>query len=91
MEMSSINDDVTIVKMNFTFPASQVREPALARAVAKFGVSVDIRKAQVEENVGGYIMCQVTGATSKIDSMVEYLKSIGVGVGFIGSDDVQAY
>jgi len=89
--MSELNNGVHAVKLNFTFPTSQVNEPTLAIAVKKFGVLVDIRRAQVEENVGGYIMCEVTGTDQQIDDMINYLKSVDVGVGFIGSDDVQAY
>ena len=89
--MSDTSQALQHVKLNFTFPATQVNEPVLANAVKKFGVSVDIRRAQVEENVGGYIMCEVAGSDQQIDHMIEFLKSADVGVGFIGSDEVQAY
>lgn len=89
--MTNSDYNLEAVKLNFTFPTSQVNEPVLATAVKKFGVLVDIRRAQVQENVGGYIMCEVRGADQQIDGMIEYLKSAGVGVGFIGSDEVQAY
>jgi hypothetical protein len=79
------------VKLNFTFPTDLVNEPALSDTIKKFGISVDIRQANVEANVGGYIMCEVTGTDEQIDKSVQYLKDLGVGVGFIGSDDVGAY
>ena len=77
------------VKLNFTFPNTRINEPMLATAIKRYGVEVDIRRAQIEENVGGYIMCSVSGTDEQIDAMIEYLKSVGVG--FIGSDEVQAY
>ncbi len=89
--MSQTNDGIQHVKLNFTFPVTQVNEPVLAHAVKKFDVAVDIRRAQVEANVGGYIMCEVSGTDEQIDHMIEFLKSKDVGVGFIGSDEVQAY
>ena len=89
--MSEPSIGVHSVKLNFTFPTTQVNEPVLAAAVKKFGVLVDIRRAQVEENVGGYIMCEVSGSDQQIDDMISFLKSAGVGVGFIGADDVLAY
>ncbi|MDR3710919.1 MAG: NIL domain-containing protein [Capsulimonadaceae bacterium] len=89
--MSETTNGAQTVKLNFTFPVTQVNEPVLATAVKRFGVQVDIRRAQVEENVGGYIMCSVTGTDEQIDNLVQFLKSAGVGVGFIGSDEVQAY
>lgn len=89
--MSDTSSEVQKVKLNFTFPVTQVNEPVLANAVKKFGVQVDIRRAQVEENVGGYIMCEVCGTDEQIDQTIEYMKAANVGVGFIGSDDVLAY
>ncbi|HEY3331332.1 MAG TPA: NIL domain-containing protein [Capsulimonadaceae bacterium] len=89
--MSENTADIQRVKLNFTFPTTQVNEPALANAIKKYGVSVDIRRAQVEENVGGYIMCEVTGTDEQIDGTITYLKSLNIGVGFIGADEVQAY
>ncbi len=86
-----MSEPIQSVKLNFTFPVTQVNEPLLARAVKKYGVTVDIRRAQVEANVGGYIMCEVTGTDSQIDSLIKDLKAQEVGVGFIGSDEVQAY
>ena len=79
------------VRLNLTFPPEQVNEPVLAETIRRFGVGVDIRRAQVEENVGGYIMLEMTGTDSQIDDSIEHMKSLGVGVGFIGSDEVQAY
>jgi hypothetical protein len=86
-----INSDVQKVRLNFTFPTELVNQPALSDAIKRFGISVDIRQANVEANVGGYIMCEVTGTDAQIDQSVEYLKALGVGVGFIGADDVSAY
>jgi ABC-type methionine transport system ATPase subunit len=85
------NSDIQHVKLNFTFPTELVNQPALSNAIKKFGITVDIRQANVEANVGGYIMCEVSGTDSQIDQSVEYLKGLGVGVGFIGADDVSAY
>jgi len=87
------DNDITLqkVKLNLTFPTTRTNEPILADAVKAFGVKVDIRRAQVQENVGGYIMCEVTGADDQIDALIEHLKSLDIGIGFIGSDDVRAY
>ena len=36
-------------------------------------------------------MLEVTGTDKQIDDAIAFFKSRGVGVGFIGSDEVQAY
>ncbi len=79
------------VRLNLTFPETRVNEPILAQAIKNFDVIVDIRRAQVEANVGGYIMLEMTGTDEAIDASIAFMKSLGVGVGFIGSDEVQAY
>lgn len=83
--------DTQRVKLNLTFPAERVNQPILAQAIRNFDVIVDIRRAEVEANVGGYIMLEMTGTDQQIDDSIAFMKSLGVGVGFIGSDEVQAY
>jgi L-aspartate semialdehyde sulfurtransferase ferredoxin len=79
------------VKLNLTFPAERVNQPVIADAIKNFDVSVDIRQANVQPNVGGYIMLEMTGEEKQVDDAIAFMKSLGVGVGFIGTDEVQAY
>jgi ABC-type methionine transport system ATPase subunit len=79
------------VRLNLTFPVERVDQPLLAQAIKQFGISADIRRAQVEPETGGYIMLEVTGTEKQIDDSIAFFKSQGVGVGFIGADEVQAY
>ena len=88
--MSTI-DSQQSVRLNLTFPVERVDQPLLAQAIKQFGIIADIRRAQVEPETGGYIMLEVTGTEKQIDDSIAYFKSFGVGVGFIGADDVQAY
>ncbi len=79
------------VRLNLTFPAERVDQPLLAQAIKNFGVSADIRRAQVEPQTGGYIMLELSGTDKQIDDSIAFWKAFGVGVGFIGSDEVQGY
>ena len=79
------------VRLNLTFPADRVDQPLLAQAIKNFGVSADIRRAQIEPQTGGYIMLELTGTDKQIDDSVAFWKAFGVGVGFIGIDEAQAY
>ena len=88
--MSTI-DAQQSVRLNLTFPVERVDQPLLALAIKQFGVIADIRRAQVEPETGGYIMLELTGTDKQIDESIAFFKSYGVGVGFIGADDVQAY
>ena len=79
------------VRLNLTFPIDRVEQPLLAQAIKNFGVSADIRRAQIEAHTGGYIMLELTGTDKQIDESIAFWKAFGVGVGFIGVDEVQAY
>ena len=91
MSESTSVESVQSVKINLTFPVERVDQPLLAQAIKNFGVIADIRRAQIEPASGGYIMLQLSGTEKQIDETVAFFKSFGVGVGFIGVDDVQAY
>ena len=84
-------DSLQKVRLNLTFPADRVEQPLLAQAIKNFGVIADIRRAQIEAHTGGYIMLELTGTDRQIDDSIAFWKAFGVGVGFIGADEVQAY
>jgi len=79
------------VRLNLTFPVERVHQPLLAQAIKNFGVVADIRRAQIEPATGGYIMLELTGTEKQIDDSIAFWKSFGVGVGFIGTEEAQAY
>ena len=87
----STEDSPQSVRLNLTFPVERVDQPLLAQAIKQFGIIADIRRAQVEPETGGYIMLEVTGTEKQIDDSIAFFKSYGIGVGFIGADEVQAY
>jgi ABC-type methionine transport system ATPase subunit len=89
--MAADDNGVQSVRINLTFPIDRVDQPILAQAIKKFGVVADIRRAQIEPATGGYIMLELTGTDRQIDDSIAYFKSFGVGVGFIGADEVQGY
>ena len=84
-------DEIQKVRLNLTFPVDRVDQPLLAQAIKNFGVIADIRRAQIEPQTGGYIMLELTGTDRQIDDSVAFWKAFGVGVGFIGIDEAQAY
>jgi len=87
----STEDSTQSVRLNLTFPVERVEEPLLAQAIKQFGILADIRRAQVEPETGGYIMLEVTGTDKQIDDSIAFFKSYGIGVGFIGADEIQGY
>lgn len=90
MSVQALNEQQR-VRLNLTFPSERVNEPVLAQVIKNFNVVVDIRRAEVQANVGGYIMLEMTGTDGDIDQSIAFMKALGVNVGFIGSDEAQAY
>lgn len=88
---TTASDTPQSVRLNLTFPVERVHQPLLAQAIKNFGVVADIRRAQIEPHTGGYIMLELTGTEKQIDDSIAFWKSFGVGVGFIGTEEAQAY
>lgn len=89
--MAQTSDTVQHIRLNLTFPVERVDQPLLAQAIKNFGVVADIRRAQIEPETGGFIALELSGTEKQIDDSVAFFKSFGVGVGFIGVDEAQAY
>jgi ABC-type methionine transport system ATPase subunit len=89
--MSTASETPQHVRLNLTFPVERVHQPLLAEAIKNFDVVADIRRAQIEPETGGYIMLELTGTEKQIDDSIAFWKSFGIGVGFIGQDEAQAY
>jgi ABC-type methionine transport system ATPase subunit len=88
---TAMSESTQSVRLNLTFPVERVNQPLLAQAIKNFGVVADIRRAQIEPQTGGYIMLELTGTDRQIDDSIAFWKSFGVGVGFIGTEEAQAY
>jgi ABC-type methionine transport system ATPase subunit len=71
------------VRVKLTFPESLVRTPVLARLVRDFDVDPDIRRADITES-SGWIICELDGASDRIEASIEWLRSEGIGVDLLG-------
>ena len=71
------------VRVRLTFPDELVREPILARLVRERDVMPNIRRADVGEH-SGWIICEIDGDGSEVDSAVEWLRDQGVQVDLLG-------
>lgn len=71
------------VRVKLTFPESLVREPMLARLVRQFDVEPNVRRANVEEHQG-WILCELDGEPSEVESALAWLRGEGVQVDLLG-------
>ncbi len=77
------SDQSRIVRLHLTFPESLIKEPIVSKAVLDFGVLVNVRRANIDENVG-WMLCEVQGSVEKIDEAIEWMAGLGVEVDRLG-------
>jgi ABC-type methionine transport system ATPase subunit len=71
------------VRVKLTFPESEVRRAVLSSLVRQFDVDASIRRADVEEH-RGWIVCELDGEATKVESALEWLRLEGITVDLLG-------
>jgi ABC-type methionine transport system ATPase subunit len=71
------------VRARLTFPEPLVSEPVISRLALDYGVTANIRRANVEERTG-WIVCELSGEADALDRGVAWLSSTGVKVDWLG-------
>lgn len=79
------------VRIQLTYPPSQVRRPILYELVRDYGLVPNIRRANMDERAGGYIFLELTGDHHAINRALLWLEAIGVEVDAIGLDGTQEW
>ena len=71
------------LRVKLTFPEHLIKQPLLGRLVREFDVLPNIRRANVEETMG-WIICELAGDDSAVESAVDWLQDAGVQVDRLG-------
>jgi ABC-type methionine transport system ATPase subunit len=74
---------VSQVRVKLTFPESEVRRAILSSLVRQFDVDANIRRADVEEH-RGWIVCELDGDGTKVESALDWLRHEGIVVDLLG-------
>jgi ABC-type methionine transport system ATPase subunit len=75
-----------VSRFHLTFPKHLIDEPLLHSVGREFGVVVNIRRANVDENVAWAII-ELTGADDEIARAVSWLADRGVEIDRIRDDE----
>ena len=75
-------------RMKLTFPPALITEPVLYRLGTDYNVVTNIRRADVQEDVG-WVVLEVMGNQDDIDRGLAWIASQGVRVDPIDGDIVQ--
>lgn len=71
---------VTRTRLHLTFTRDLMSEPVVHRVSADFGLVVNIRRANLEEDRGGWMILEVEGENDRIGDAVAWLVERGLQV-----------
>ena len=72
-------------RVKFTFEETLVKEPVIYELGRKFEIVTNIRRAEVGETLG-WVVLELDGEESEIQSGLEWVSSTGVRVDPLGGD-----
>jgi ABC-type methionine transport system ATPase subunit len=71
-------------RLHLTFPEHLISEPVIHRVGAEFDLVTNIRRANLDEERGGWIIVEVEGDDARIAEAVTWLAEQGLQVDRIG-------
>ncbi|WP_456465884.1 NIL domain-containing protein [Persephonella sp.] len=67
------------IKLKLIYPEDKIKEPILSRVCKNFDVEINIRKANVTENIG-WLELEMTGDEDQIEQAIKFMESQGIEV-----------
>ena len=74
---------VTNLRVKLTFPEHLIKQPLMGRLVREFDVLPNIRRANIEDEVG-WIVCELAGERASVEQALSWLAEAGVAVDRLG-------
>lgn len=70
---------MTSVRVKLSFPENLIKQPIIGRMAREFDVLPNIRRANVEDDVG-WMICELGGDGDAIHRAIEWLEELGIQV-----------
>lgn len=67
------------MKLKLIYPEEKIKEPILSKLCKSFDIDINIRKANVQENIG-WLELEITGKEDEIEKSIDWLKEQGIEV-----------
>ncbi|SNZ09469.1 NIL domain-containing protein [Persephonella hydrogeniphila] len=67
------------IKLKLIYPEDKIKEPILSKVCKNFDVEINIRKANVTENIG-WLELELTGDEKQIEEAIKFMESQGIEV-----------
>jgi ABC-type methionine transport system ATPase subunit len=77
------------LRLHLTFPEQLIQDPIIWRLGRQYDIITNIRRANVEENVG-WVILEVEGAEEALDQGVAWMAEMGVQVDRLSGDVIES-
>ncbi len=67
------------MKLKLIYPEEKIKEPILSKLCKTFDIDINIRKANVQENIG-WLELEMIGSEDEIEKAMKWLEEQGVDV-----------
>ena len=74
---------VANLRVKLTFPEHLIQQPLMGRLVREFDVLPNIRRADIQDEVG-WIVCELAGERGSVEKALGWLADAGVQVDRLG-------
>ena len=74
-----------MTRIRFTFMGTLIKEPVIYQLGRKFDIVTNIRRADVQDNLG-WVILELEGKDEDIDQGLDWVRSLGVRVDPVLSD-----
>ncbi len=75
-----MSEQTETIRVQLNYPLERVKEPILYHLVADFHLVPNVRRANIDVHIGGFIALDLTGTPEQIRAGLEWLKRCGVTV-----------
>ena len=76
------------LRVTFTYPVDVVQEPVIWLLSQKFEVKTNIRRADVQENLG-WVTLELEGEETVLQQWIEWVRSTGTEVELLTGDVIE--
>ena len=77
-----------IRRVRLTFVDHLIKQPVVYEIGRQFNVTTNIRRADVQENVG-WVILELDGAETEIDRALDWVRSLGIRIDSVLGDVVE--
>ncbi len=67
------------MKLKLIYPEEKIKEPILSKLCKTFDIDINIRKANVQENIG-WLELEMLGSEDEIEKAMKWLEEQGIEV-----------